>query len=135
MQIELIVRLEEFATCMAYKWLGYPSPGISFVAAVGSRTNAGSRHITNNSCRSSIKFISYSRVLGRRYSFYNKIGYQVRVAMLYMFLWNEKIYLELIFIPMYIPIQVGLFNPNILSVAEQEQKMKMAGLFQIDTIS
>ncbi len=85
MQIKLIVRLEEFATCMAYKWLAYPSPGICFVAAVSSRTNAGSRHIINNSCTSSIKFISFSNVLGIRFSFYDKIRYNVRFRRLHMF--------------------------------------------------
>lgn len=86
MQIKLILRLEEFATCSAYKWLAYPSPGISFVAAVSGWTNAGSRHIINNSCTSSIKFISFSSVLGIRYSFYDKIRYDIRFPRLYMFL-------------------------------------------------
>ena len=72
MQIKLVVGLEEFATCVAYKWLGYPCPRISFVAAVSSRTNAGSRHIADTSFRSSIKFIPYSTHLGTRYSFHNK---------------------------------------------------------------
>lgn len=92
MQIKLILRLEEFATCIAYKWLAYPSPGISFVAAVSGWTNAGSRHIINNSYTSSIKFISFSSVLGIRYSFYDKIRYNIRFPRLYMFLLNEKIY-------------------------------------------
>jgi hypothetical protein len=86
MQIELIVRLEEFGTYIAYKWLAYPNPGISFVAAVRRRTNAGSRHIINTSCTSSIKFISFSSVLGMRYSFYDKIRYNIRFPRLYMFL-------------------------------------------------
>jgi hypothetical protein len=86
MQIKLILRLEEFATCIAYKRLAYPNSGISFVAAVSGWTNAGSRHIMNNSCMSCIKFISFSSVLGIRYSFYNKIRYNIRLARLYMFL-------------------------------------------------
>ncbi len=111
MQIKLVVRLKEFATCLAYKWLGYSSPRISFVAAVSSWTDAGSRHITNNSFRSSIKFISYSGVLGRRYSFYNKIKYDVPFAMLYMFLWNEKICIsKILFILASLAIQVDLLD-------------------------
>ena len=36
--------------------------------------------------------------------------------------------LESIFIPVSLPIQMGLLDPNVLSVAVQEQMMRMAGL-------
>ena len=111
MQTKLIVGLKEFATCLAHKWLGYSTPRISFVTAVSSRTNAGSRHVTTKSFRSSIKFISYSGVLGRRYFFYNKIKFNFPFAMLYMFLWNEKIHIsKMLFILASLAIQVDLLD-------------------------
>ena len=42
MQIKLIVRLEEFATCIAYKWLAYPARGLALspLSVVGPRLEA-----------------------------------------------------------------------------------------------
>jgi hypothetical protein len=78
-QIKLIVRLEQFATCMAYKWLGYPSPGVALspLSVVGPMLEADILVIAHLGAVLNLSVTV--GVLGRIWAFYDKIGYHIRL--------------------------------------------------------